>query len=720
MLKKTFKTDTSLITNLFVSSEDNASDTDFVFQNILDIESLANINGVIDFESIEYKHVNDSVEFDIFFLQYLLKDEIDQIKNYVEPSFNDYSNKVLSIKTNVKSELFEIRDDNDLRAVQFDGTLELTRGEINDNKPYVVVDPLVEIRKNYPTKPGYPHFYNTFAFPFWEKKDAWVDLKYGFNNKTYTYNSFLIIEIYDTYEVEKQKKITTIPVYVSDRYLFKEKRETKTYNVNDGLGNLVESVIEGITQKRPVFNLSEGIDGYSFFFLKKYIKSDFYVKFYFWDALNGKKIQFIPSGKNNDRKKWLQDVEIFNQKDLYLKYELDYTNKKYKIFDLNNTTGNFDIETDKIDLYEFAYDDYWSKFFVANTQPTNVKPTQIVPVYTDILPFKNKITGKYYLLDTEYLTVRNGVKGEQKVVDIMILKKLEYVYGPIGTAVNYNDNYATYNVNYGYTQVEVPYVAGNYYGYFLTLANNIDTKTIGLLNIRDIKSGVTNIKGSKKRIESIVLQNINKDNKGFLIESLSLENVKFTSNEQSIDLSNTSTLSYTNPTGTDTYTETHVLPKISNKNTFSSLNTLFSEDFEQYKLKIEGKGYKINQNIYDNLNQRIFANMSALGEQINLPINTPSPGDAYTPQNLTQKLVTEPLFKEQTFTLIASTISNKILYDEEILVSLDLIFGKLGLFYAGIIKEMNINGTLVINYIESDNSTATTQKLSIPINIDIK
>ena len=91
------------------------------------------------------------IEFDIFFLQYLLKDEIDQIKNYVEPSFNDYSNKVLSIKTNVKSELFEIRDDNDLRAVQFDGTLELTRGEINDNKPYVVVDPLVEIRKNYPT-----------------------------------------------------------------------------------------------------------------------------------------------------------------------------------------------------------------------------------------------------------------------------------------------------------------------------------------------------------------------------------------------------------------------------------------------------------------------------------------------------------------------------------------------------------------------------------------
>ena len=271
----------------------------------------------------------------------------------------------------------------------------------------------------------------------------------------------------------------------------------------------------------------------------------------------------------------------------------------------------------------------------------------------------------------------------------------------------------------------MPVAYGNYYGYFITLANNINVKTIGLLNIRDIKSGITDIKGSKKRIESVTLKNVNKD-KGFLIESLSLENVKFTSNEQSIDLSNTSTSSYAiqnYPTGTDTYAETHVLPKISNKNTFSYLDTLFNEAFEQYKFNVSdifGKPVSYNQDIYDDLNQRIFANMSVLDKQINPPRNVSSPGDAYTPQNLTQKLTTEPSFKEQTFALIASTGSNRILYDEEILVSLDLVFGKLGLFYAGIIKEMNINGTLVINYIESDNSTATTQKLSIPINIDIK
>jgi hypothetical protein len=708
MLKKPFKANTSLITNLFVSAEDNASDTDFVFQNILDIESLTNINSVIDFESIEYKHANNNVEFDIFFLRYLLKDEINQIKNYIEPDFNDYSNKALSIKTNVKSELFEIRDNDDLMSPQFEGTLELTRNEIKDNKPYVVVDPLVEIRKNYPAKPGYPHFYNTFTFPFWEKKDAWVDLRYGFNNKTYTYNSFLIIEIYDTYEVEKQKKITTIPVYVSDRYLFKEKRETRTYNIYDELGNLTESVTsEGITQKRPVFNLSEGIDGYSFFFLKKYIKSDFYAKFYFWDALSGKKIQFIPSGKSNNRKKWLQDVEIFDQKDLYLKYKLDYTNKKYKIFDLNNTTGNFDIEVDKIDLYEFAYDDYWSKFFIRNTQPTNTTTTQNVPVYTDILPFKNKITGPYYLTDTKYLTAKEGVINEQEAIDISIQTKSDWVY----------------DYDYGYTFVVTTFVAyGNYYGYFLELANNIDVKTIGLLNIRDIKSGVTDIKGSKKRIESIILKNVNKD-KGFLIESLLLENVKFTSNEESVDLSNTGTLSYmiqNYPTGTDTYTETHVLPKIANKKTFSYLDTLYNEAFEQYKLKVGGEPQTFDQDIYDKLYQRIFANMSVLEKQINPPKNISGPGSEYNSQNLTQKLTTDPSFKEQTFALTASTGSKKISYDEEMIISLDLVFGQLGLFYSGIIKEMNIKGTLVINYSELNNETSAIEKLSIPINIDIK
>jgi hypothetical protein len=205
--------------------------------------------------------------------------------------------------------------------------------------------------------------------------------------------------------------------------------------------------------------------------------------------------------------------------------------------------------------------------------------------------------------------------------------------------------------------------------------------------------------------------------KGFLIDSILLEGVKFTSNELSVDLSNTGTLSYTNQ---NLYTETHVLPKTNSKKTFSYFDNLFSYAFDQYKLKVSGEEQTFNQDIYNNLYQRIFANMSVLENRINPPQNISGPGDEYNSQNLTQKLATNPSFKEQTFALTASTGSKKILYNEEMIISLDLVFGKLGLFYSGIIKEMNIKGTLVINYSELDNAASTVEKISIPINIDIK
>ena len=82
----------------------------------------------------------------------------------------------------------------------------------------------------------------------------------------------MIIEIYDDYNPEKQNRVMTIPVYVSDRYMFKEKTAGKTYDVLDEFGNVIETTTEpGVEQKRPVFNLIEGVDGYSLFFLKKYL-----------------------------------------------------------------------------------------------------------------------------------------------------------------------------------------------------------------------------------------------------------------------------------------------------------------------------------------------------------------------------------------------------------------------------------------------------------------
>ena len=49
-------------------------------------------------------------------------------------------------------------------------------------------------------------------------------------------------------------------------------------------------------------------------------------------------------------------------------------------------------------------------------------------------------------------------------------------------------------------------------------------------------------------------------------------------------------------------------------------------------------------------------------------------------------------------------------------ISVDVIFGKMALFYCGIIKQINIKGTLVINYSELNNQDQTKGKITIPIN----
>ena len=56
MLKTPFKKDVTIRKNIFLSSEDGSSDRDFVFSKMINVESLANINSIIDFENVEYKN----------------------------------------------------------------------------------------------------------------------------------------------------------------------------------------------------------------------------------------------------------------------------------------------------------------------------------------------------------------------------------------------------------------------------------------------------------------------------------------------------------------------------------------------------------------------------------------------------------------------------------------------------------------------------------------
>lgn len=717
MLRKKFKKDTTLLTNMFLGSEDGSSDREFVFSKTLDIESLVNINGIVDFESAEFKPNENKLEIDLFFLKYIEDDEVDTISSYLEEGFTSYHEKVLNATTNIKtSELFEIRSSDNLRAVKFDNEKLLSATEINSEKPYVVIDPMVEMRKKYPAKPGRPHFYNTFTFPFWDKKDLWSELKYGFNNKTYTYSSFLLIEIFDDYNVETQKRITTIPVYVSDRYLFNEKTKDKVYSVLDELLNpIYTEVIAGVKQKRPVFNLTEGVDGYSFFFLKNYIKTDFYVKFYFWDALNGKKIQFIPSSKNNISKKWLQDVENFDQKRLYLKYDLDYAKKSYTIYDFNNRTNKYDLETDHIDLYEFAYDDYWSQFSVLNDQPTDLQVPTNPREYGDLLLSTNSIKKDVGITDTKHETLSD--------------------------AITTNPNYVPVEVKFSYTeylgdQYMVPYsidhyeISGTTEGYLKYLSNDLNIKTIGLLKSKINKCVNVNIQSFKRTIGSLRIEN-NQEISNYIIDNFNLLDLTFKSNEPTIDLSTYGSLKHNTQTLGDSalYMEYCVLPKKSITETYDNYYTTFTtawNDFIEANKQDASNDYSITTTSYTYTNliknpthQINFANMIANKSYFESR-DTKNDNKLYTKSDIDSLLLTKPGIKENGITLVIEALDPKINPKEEIILTVDLVIGAGALYNFGTIKELEIAGTLEINVYREDIGLEDMKKITVPIKINLK
>ena len=755
MLKKKYIQNKTLNANLFITTEDSSSDRDFAFSNTLDVETLKNINKINDFEVAEYKPVSSNIEFDLFFLRYILPGDIDNIATWVETDFKTYSDLVKASKIKTKSEFYEIQTADGLMAPKFANELTKTAIEIANDKPYVVDDPLIEIGKAYPAKMGYPHFYSSFTLPFWDKKDVWKNLKYGFNNKTYMYNSFFLIELYDSTDVEKQKRVTTIPVYVSDRYMFTEKANN------------------AITQKRPVFNLIEGVDGYSLFFLKKYKTTSFYAKFYFWDALNGKKIQFIPSAKNNKSKKWLQNVETFDQKSLYLKYELDYTNQTYKIYDLNKTSGLFNIEVDHIDLYELGFDDYWSKVYVPNNQPTNTRSVVVPKVFKDIAP-SSEVFNKKINVSGIANTIKKGLENTQQYKEIDFKKQSESVYFEL----NFNV-FDEYNPSYDIKLVNDTKVYGNYLGYINYINTNADKKSLGLLNTTNNLCVDSTYKSNKRPITSISLKNVNFEKK-IIIDKIEITNAVFSSDVDYINYDIKTTInsklkSNNTNVNNELFSESIVLPKLTvNVPRFETLESKFKTDFKNFVdfIYVDSavKSYLNVQNDY-NINSIVaLTPENTLGEDfvITLPVpfnyvvdedtrnslyqkcycnefifldnlnknayynNSNEPVEiknrltndqklTYTNDSLRAKITTEPEYKTNTYNLVAQIYTDSILYEEEALVVFDLYFGESALIDASVIKELNIKANLEVTYYDENTGIDKSKdKITIPINVTLK
>lgn len=668
------------------------------------MESIANINAIVDLESAEFKPETEKVEVDLFFLRYIEDNAVSDISTYLEDSFTGYHQRlIITQNTLTKSELFEVRSSDGLRSIKFDNEVELSPNQINFEKPYVVIDPMVELRKKYPAKSGRPHFYNTFTFPFWDKKDQWSGLKYGFNNKTYTYSSFLLLEIFDDYNVETQKRITTIPIYVSDRYMFNEKTK-------------VTETSGGIQQKRPVFNLIEGVDGYSFFFLKNYIKSDFYVKFYFWDALNGKKIQFIPSSKSNTGKKWLQDVETFDQKRLYFKYELDYSKKTYRMFDFNDRTGEYDIETEHIDLYEFGYDDYWSQYPVLNDQPTDLQIPTDPREYGDLLLSTTSIKRDITITDVKSETLLEGVKADENYLEVKVELESEY-----NERTDYGEIIKTTTTNK---------VTGSPEGYLNTISNSLGIKPMGLLNTKSNKCVNVEIESFRRTIGSFRLEN-KQDVSNYIIDNVVLSNFVAKSNEPTIDLTTYGSLGHN--IGSALYTEYCVIPKKSLTQTYDYYYTTFSTAWDDYisaneqiittYILIDEVDPEQTTPTYEALvnnptHQINYANMIA--NKSYLQAGFREGVTSYTQSDIDSLLKTKPDIKRDGITVVIESLDPRINANEEIIVTIDLFIGSGALFNFGMIKELEITALLEVNVYKEDIGISDMKKITIPIKINLK
>lgn len=225
----------------------------------------------------------------------------------------------------------------------------------------------------------YPTFWNSFGYPFYTQKESWYKtlpdgnpsatlLPKRFNSKLYLYNSFIKMNFYTTPYSTTQELLFQNVVYVNPRWCESE---------GDANGSWL----------RPTFKLNAETDGYYLYWLKKYNIKTFYVTFQFWDALNGRMINLLPSNlstTSNQKKYWVQSVnQGFDSRDLYLAYNVNYQTQKYSIKGFRSTSEKWDEPLSTISLYELIFSDYFAdknpNVNILNDVPTVTVDPIIIP-----------------------------------------------------------------------------------------------------------------------------------------------------------------------------------------------------------------------------------------------------------------------------------------------------------------------------------------------------
>lgn len=474
-----------LTINTFITSENDSSDRDFFNKKLLDFTTNNVINDIINGEIYEYKpEIVSEINYNIFFLRYIQSSEVIELQNVIEKEFSEHYNKsVNDFKNKPVSSIYDVVQDNSLREVELPDIFRDKLSSLN-NSPYFIRDFVSELRLKNPNKNGIPIFYNSFGLPFYEKKDLWINDNLLFSNKPYFYNSFLLLEFYDTPSSLTQRRIHTIPIFINSRY------------------NLFEKPLDrNFLQERPCFKLTNGVEGFSFFFLDNFYTNEFYVRFSFWDALSGVKRDLLPSSKQETNKKWLQDPTTFKQELRYLKYTLNYETKTYNIFEYNSNiiggtsnTNNYNLERTNFDLYELEFDEYYKNNIVLNDTPYNAKIESKPPQPESFNPLK--------------FNIKNLVFDYTNTLDYTVKEKLSINNYTnfntfLGNMASYLDSYRTFVNNNKVNSreftdfetkiIKIPLINGE-----------IDSASLTLSNF-----SATNIDDQSWRIRRIALEDIN-------------------------------------------------------------------------------------------------------------------------------------------------------------------------------------------------------------------
>jgi hypothetical protein len=196
----------------------------------------------------------------------------------------------------------------------------------------------------------YPTFWNSFGYPFYTQKETWFEpnadgtpssqlLSKRFDTQPYLYNSFIKMNFYTSPYAATQESLFQNVIYVNPRWC----------------------QLEGDTNgawHRPTFRLDETTDGYYLYWLNNYNIDTFYTSFQFWDALNGRMINLLPSHPYEPNKHWVQDVnKDFDSRMLYVEYKVNYSSKKYIIRIFDPISKRWVVKPNSILLYELVFDD---------------------------------------------------------------------------------------------------------------------------------------------------------------------------------------------------------------------------------------------------------------------------------------------------------------------------------------------------------------------------